>query len=98
MAAGAAQFDHQLFGFPTGQDGVDAPRCPGQLVLQHGVGAGAGLAHAVLDVGQRAHGELQAVGQIGAVAVTQRDAAAHDVVAEVLQVASVTERDVLKSV
>ena len=76
-------------GFPARQDGVDASGDPGQPVLQHGVGAGAGLAHAVLDVGQRAHGELQAVGQVGAVAVTQRDAAAHDVVAEVLQVASV---------
>ena len=61
------------------------PGCPGELVLQHGVGAGAGLAHAVLDVGQRAHGELRAVGQVGAVAVAQRDAPTHDVVAEALQ-------------
>jgi hypothetical protein len=45
-------------------------------------GAGAGLAHAVFDVGEGAHGELQAVGQVGAGAVAQRDAAAHDVVAE----------------
>ena len=65
------------------------PRCPGQLVFQHGVGAGAGLAHAVLDVGQRAHGELQAVGQVGAVAVAQRDAPTHDVVAEAFQGVSV---------
>ena len=42
-----------------------------------------------LDVGQRAHGERQAVGQVGAVAVAQRHAAAHDVVAEPFQVASV---------
>ena len=78
-------------GFPARQDGVDAARCPGQLVFQHGVGAGAGLAHAVLDVGQGAHGELQAVGQVGAVAVAQRDAPTHDVVAEPFQVASVHE-------
>ena len=81
--------DHQLFGFPAGQDGVDAAGCPGQLVFQHGVGARAGLAHAVLDVGQRAHGELQAVGQVGAVAVAQRHAPTHDVVAEPFQGASV---------
>ena len=86
---GAAQLDHEFFGFPARQDGVDAARCPGQLVFQHGVGAGAGLAHAVLDVGQGAHGELQAVGQIGAVAVAQRDAPTHDVVAEPFQGASV---------
>jgi len=36
----------------------------------------------VFDVGQGAHGELQAVGQVGAVAEAQRDAPAHDVVAE----------------
>ena len=65
------------------------PECPGQLVFQHGVGAGAGLALAVLDVGQRAHGELQAVGQVGAVAVAQRDAPTHDVVAEAFQGVSV---------
>src|SRR6478672_8137955 len=53
------------------QDGVDAAGCPGQLVFQHGVGARVGLAHALLDVGQRAHGERQAIGQIGAVAVAQ---------------------------
>ena len=81
--------DHGSCGFPAGQDGVDAARRPGQLVLQHGVGARAGLAHAVLDVGQRAHGELQAVGQIGAVAVAQRHAPTHDVVAEPFQGASV---------
>ena len=69
-------------GFPAGQDGVDAARRPGQFVLQHGVGARAGLTHSVLDVGQRAHGELQAAREIGAVAVAQRDAPAHDVVAE----------------
>ena len=85
----AAPCGHQLLGFPTGQDGVDAARRPGQLVLQHGVGAGAGLAHAVLDVGQGAHGERQAVGQIGAVAVAQCHAATHDVVAEPFQGASV---------
>jgi hypothetical protein len=39
----------------------------------------------VFDVGQGAHGELQAVGQIGAVAEAQREAATHDVVAEPLQ-------------
>ena len=78
-----------LFGFPARQDGVDAARRPGQLVFQHGVGAGAGLAHAVLDVGQGAHGELQAVGQIGAVAVAQCDAPTHDVVAEPFQGASI---------
>ena len=78
-------------GFPTGQDGVDAAGCPGQLVFQHGVGARAGLAHAVLDVGQRAHGELQAVGQVGAVAVAQRYAPTHDVVAEPFQGASIHE-------
>jgi hypothetical protein len=65
------------------------PGAPGQLVLQDGVGARAGLAHAVLDVGQGAHGELQAAGQIGAVAVAQCHAPTHDVVAEVCQVASV---------
>jgi hypothetical protein len=43
----------------------------------------------VLDVGQRAHGELQAVGQIGAVAVAKRHAPAHDVVAEPFQGASI---------
>jgi hypothetical protein len=43
----------------------------------------------MLDVGQRAHGELQAVGQVGAVAVAQCHAAAHDVVAQPVQVASV---------
>ena len=78
-----------FLGFPARQDGVDAARRPGQLVFQHGVGAGAGLAHAVLDVGQRAHGELQAVGQIGAVAVAQCHAPTHDVVAEPFQGASV---------
>ena len=49
----------------------------------------AGLTHAVLDVGQGAHGELQAVGQIGAVAVAQRYAPTHDVVAEPFQGASI---------
>src|SRR6185312_3723450 len=83
------QFDHGFFGFPTGQDGVDAARRPGQLVLQHGVGAGAGLPHTVLDVGQRAHGELQAIGEIGAVAVAQCHAATHDVMAEPFQGVSV---------
>ena len=78
-----------LLGFPARQDGVDASRRPGQLVFQHGVGAGAGLAHAVLDVGQGAHGELQAVGQIGAVAVAQCHAPTHDVVAEAFQGVSV---------
>jgi hypothetical protein len=43
----------------------------------------------VLDVGQRAHGELQAVGQIGAVAVAQRYAPTHDVVAEPFQGVSI---------
>ncbi len=43
----------------------------------------------VLDVGQCAHGERQAVGQIGAVAVAQCHSPAHDVVAEPCQVASV---------
>ena len=76
-------------GFPTGQDGVDAARRPGQLVFQQGVGARAGLTQAVLDVGQRAHGELQAIGQIGAVAETQCHAPTHDVVAEPFQIASV---------
>ena len=85
----AAQLDHEFFGFPARQDGVDAAGCPGQLVFQHGVGAGAGLAHAVLDVGQGAHGELQAVGQVGAVAIAQRHAPTHDVVAEPFQGASV---------
>ena len=80
-----------FFGFPARQDGVDAARRPGQLVFQHGVGAGAGLAHAVLDVGQGAHGELQAVGQIGAVAVAQCYAPTHDVVAEPFQGASIHE-------
>ena len=80
-------------GFPAGEDGVDAARCPGQLVLQDGVGARAGLAHAVLDVGQGAHGELQAVGQVGAVAVAQRHAPTHDVVAEPFQGASVHSID-----
>ena len=75
--------------FPARKDGVDAARRPGQLVLQHGVGAGAGLAHAVLDVTQGAHGERQAVGQVGAVAEAQCDAPTHDVVAEPCQVASV---------
>ena len=86
---GPAQCGHQLVGFPTGQDGVDASWRPGKLVFQHGVGAGAGLAYAVLDVGQRAHGELQAVGQVGAVAVAQCYVAAHDVVAEPFEGASV---------
>ena len=31
---GAAQFDRGFFGFPSGQDGVDAARCPRKLVLQ----------------------------------------------------------------
>jgi hypothetical protein len=43
----------------------------------------------VLDVGEGAHRELQAVGQIGAVAVAQRYAPAHDVVPEPFQGASV---------
>ena len=80
-----SQLDHEFLGFPARQDGVDAARRPGQLVLQHGVGARAGLTHAVLDVSQRAHGELQAAGQIGAVAVAQCDAPTHDVVAEPFQ-------------
>ena len=86
---GPAQFDPRLLGFAPGQDVVDAARRPGQLVLQHGVGAGAGLTHAVLDVGQRAHGELQAIAQIGAVAETQRHAPTHDLVAEPFQGVSV---------
>ena len=45
----------------------------------------------MLDVGQGAHGELQAAGQIGAVAVAQRYSSAHDVVAEPCQVSSVHE-------
>ena len=61
------------------------PGAQAELVFQHGVGAGAGLSHAVFDVGQGAHGELQAVGEIGAVAVAQREAPTHDVVAEPLQ-------------
>ena len=65
------------------------PGAQASLFSKHGVGARAGLAHAVLDVGQGAHGELQAVGQIGAVAVAQRDAPTHDVVAEPFQGASV---------
>ena len=48
-------------------------------------GARPGFAHAMLDVGERAHGELQAAGQVGAVAIAQRDAATHDVVAEPFQ-------------
>ena len=79
------QCGRQLFGFPSGEDGVDAAGCPGQFVFQHGVGAGAGLAHTVLDVGQGAHGELQAVGQVDAGAEAQRHAPAHDVVAEPFQ-------------
>ena len=43
----------------------------------------------MLDVGQCAHGERQAAGQIGAVAVAQCHSPAHDVVAEPCQVASV---------
>ena len=86
---GAAQFDHGFVGFPARKNGVDAAGCPGQLVLQHGVGAGAGLTHAVLDVGQGAHGELQAGGQVGAVAEAQCDAPNHDVVAEPFQGVSV---------
>ena len=66
-----------------------AAGCPGQLVLQHGVGAGAGLTHAVLDVGQGAHGELQGVGQVSAAAVAQGYAPTHDVVAEAFQGASI---------
>ncbi len=85
VGGGAAPFDHGFFRFPAGQDGVDAAGGPGNLVLQHGVGAGAGLAYAVLDVGQGAHSELQAVGQIGAVAVAQGYAPTHDVVAEPFQ-------------
>jgi hypothetical protein len=42
----------------------------------------------VLDVGQRAHREVQAVGQIGAVAEAQRDAPTHDVVQMPLLVAA----------
>src|SRR6516225_5786623 len=34
FGAVAAQLDHQLFGLSTGQDGVDAAGCPGQLVFQ----------------------------------------------------------------
>ena len=83
------QCGHQLLGFPSGQDGVDAAGCPGQLVFQHGVGARAGLAHAVLDVGERAHGELQARGQVGAVAVAQCHAPTHDVVAQPFQGAAI---------
>jgi hypothetical protein len=61
------------------------PGVQASLFFQHGVGAGAGLAHPVFDVGQGAHGELQAVGQIGAVAVAQREAPTHDAVAEPFQ-------------
>jgi hypothetical protein len=39
----------------------------------------------VLDVREGAHGELQAVGQIGVVAEDQRDAPTHDVVVEPFQ-------------
>jgi len=35
FGAVAAELDHQFFGFPAGEDGVDASRCPGQLVFQH---------------------------------------------------------------
>ena len=34
-------------GSPPAEDRVDGSRCPGEFVLQDGVGAGAGLAHAV---------------------------------------------------
>ena len=81
----AAQLDHELFGFPAGENGVDAAGCPAELVFQHGVGARAGLAHPVFDVGQGAHGELQAVGQVGAIAVAQCHAPTHNVVAEPFQ-------------
>ena len=43
----------------------------------------------MLDVGQGAHGELQAVGQIGAIAVAQCYPPTHDVVAEPFQGASI---------
>ena len=58
-------------------------------LFSDGVGARAGLARAVFDVGQGAHGELQAVGQVGAVAVAQCYAPTHDVVAEPFQGASI---------
>ena len=35
------------WGPPAPEDRVDGSRCPGEFVLQDGVGAGAGLAHAV---------------------------------------------------
>src|SRR6202008_128307 len=73
--------DTQFFRLATGQVGVVGVGCPAKLVFQHGGGAGGGIADAVFDVGQGAHGELQAVGEVGAVAVAQRDATAHDVVA-----------------
>ena len=82
FGAVAVQLDHQFFGFAPSEDGVDAAGCPAELVFQHGVGAGTGLAYAVFDVREGAHGELQAVGEVGAVAVAQRDAPAHDVVTE----------------
>jgi hypothetical protein len=39
----------------------------------------------MFDIGQGAHGELEAIGQIGAGAKAQCDAPTHDVVAEALQ-------------
>ena len=39
FGAVAVGLDHLFFGFSARQDGVDAARCPGQLVLQQGVGA-----------------------------------------------------------
>jgi hypothetical protein len=47
------------------RSGVDAHRGAVMTVVavhSDGVGTGAGLAHAVLDVGERSHGELQAAG------------------------------------
>ena len=76
--------DHELFGFAAGEDGVDAAGCPESL-FPAWRRCRAGRAHAVLDVGERAHGELHAVGQVGAVAVAQCYPPTHDVVAEPFQ-------------
>ena len=57
----------------------------GSLVFQHGVGSRAGPANAVFDVGQGAHCEHEAVGQLGTRAIAQGDPPAHDVAAEPLQ-------------
>jgi hypothetical protein len=89
--AGEWSLTTSSLGFSAGEDGVDAAGCPAELVFQHGVGARAGLAYAVLNVGERAHSELQAAGEVGAVAVAQRYAPAHDVVAEPFQAMSIHE-------